>query len=244
MIVASGRVTAFAWPRQWLMRPTADDRARPRSCGDPAKPSRWQAWFNVRIAYGADLTPRTGLQNITFPSHADNFRHALLFHRAGPAPMISRPQRLRQTAADLEDKALQCEGIHCDDEQRSNGSPAPAVLTLAESEISQHHARSERNGDFTSPTSLVTRSKTLFGANSRLAAGQIPKCVGLDLPLRRISAIAAEDGGAQSPDCWLTPNTALSAPSSSPFAYKWKPELNERSFTLPARPKAPAAWQK
>jgi hypothetical protein len=81
MIVASGRVTAFAWPRQGLMRPTADDRARPRSCGDPAKPSRWQAWFNVRIAYGADLTPRTGLQNITFPSHADNFRHALLFHR-------------------------------------------------------------------------------------------------------------------------------------------------------------------
>ena len=129
MIVASGRVTAFAWPRQWLMRPTADDRARPRSCGDPAKPSRWQAWFNVRIAYGADSTPRTGLQNITFPSHADNFRHALLFHRAGPAPMISRPQRLRQTAADLEDKALQCEGNHCDDEQRSNGSPAPAVLT-------------------------------------------------------------------------------------------------------------------
>jgi hypothetical protein len=188
MIVASVRVTAFAWPRQWLMRPTADDRARPRSCGDPAKPSRWQAWFNVRIAYGADLTPRTGLQNITFPSHADNFRHALLFHRAGPAPMISRPQRLRQTAADLEDKALQCEGIHCDDEQRSNGSPAPAVLTLAESEISQHHARSERNGDFTSPTSLVTRSKTLFGANSRLAAGQIPKCVGLDLPLRRIKS--------------------------------------------------------
>jgi hypothetical protein len=132
--------------------------------------------------------PRTGLQNITFPSHADNFRHALLFHRAGPAPMISRPQRLRQTAADLEDKALQCEGIHCDDEQRSNGSPAPAVLTLAESEISQHHARSERNGDFTSPTSLVTRSKTLFGANSRLAAGQIPKCVGLDLLLRRIKS--------------------------------------------------------
>ena len=75
------------------------------------------------------FTPRTGLQNITFPSHADNFRHALLFHRAGPAPMISRPQRLRQTAADLEDKALQCEGNHCDDEQRSNGSPAPAVLT-------------------------------------------------------------------------------------------------------------------
>jgi hypothetical protein len=51
------------------------------------------------------IYPRTGLQNITFPSHADNFRHALLFHRAGPAPMISRPQRLRQTAADLEDKA-------------------------------------------------------------------------------------------------------------------------------------------
>ena len=49
--------------------------------------------------------------------------------------MISRPQRLCRTAADLEDKALQCEGIHCDDEQRSNGSPAPAVLTLAESEI-------------------------------------------------------------------------------------------------------------
>ena len=71
MIVASGRVTAFAWPRQCLIRPTADDRARPRSCGDPAKPSRWQAWFNVRIAHGADLTPRTGLQNITFPSHAD-----------------------------------------------------------------------------------------------------------------------------------------------------------------------------
>jgi hypothetical protein len=59
-----------------------------------------------------------------------------------------------------------------------------------------------------------------------------------------LRAIAAEDGGAQSPDCWLTPNTALSAPSSSPFAYKWEPELNERSFTLPARPKAPAAWQK
>ena len=156
--------------------------------------------------------------------------------------MISRPQRLRQTAADLEDKALQCEGIHCDDEQRSNGSPAPAVLTLAESEISQHHARSERNGDFTSPTSLVTRSKTLFGANSRLAAGQIPKCVGLDLPLRRINAIAAEDGGAQSPDCWLAPNTALSAPSSILFAYKWKPELNERSFSS-GSPNSSGNWR-
>ena len=28
------------------------------------------------------------------------------------------------------------------------------------------------------------------------------------------------------------------------FAYKWKPELNERSFILPARRKAPAAGQK
>ena len=33
-------------------------------------------------------------------------------------------------------------------------------------------------------------------------------------------------------------------PCGQAFAYNWKPELYERFFTLAARPKAPAAWQK
>ena len=32
---------------------------------------------------------------------------------------LTAAQELRQTAADLEDKAFQCEGIDCDDEPRS-----------------------------------------------------------------------------------------------------------------------------
>ena len=226
------------------MRPTADDRARPRSCGDPAKPSRWQAWFNVRIAYGADLNPphRSTEHNVPEPCRQLSARVAVPPRGTGANDLTAAKASSDGCRPGGQGSAMRGQPLRRRTE--IEWLTRAGRFDLAESEISQHHARSERNGDFTSPTSLVTRSKTLFGANSRLAAGQIPKCVGLNLPLRRISAIAAEDGGAQSPDCWLTPNTALSAPSSSPFAYKWKPELNERSFTLPARPKAPAAWQK
>jgi hypothetical protein len=152
----------------------------------PSQHSVWQPTWTRAYSSGSLMTAGS---RSSFPSSSSSSSDSSSSGSCGGtvSPKLAT-QRLRQTAADLEDKALQCEGIHCDDEQRSNGSPAPAVLTLAESEISQHHARSERNGDFTSPTSLVTRSKTLFGANSRLAAGQIPKCVGLDLPLRRIKS--------------------------------------------------------
>ena len=103
--------------------------------------------------------------SIAFPSHADNFRHALLFHRgtgakscrlrpeAASQELVCRPKRLpefmqeiarrcpfrsretfdltaaqelRQMAADLDDKALQCEGIDCD--KLRTGDPLGYIL--------------------------------------------------------------------------------------------------------------------